>query len=153
MNDQFLEIKTYIDNISSNDSSENFEYDHYPFLKNILESLTPKQHDDFVKEVFKWADYQLCFIADFLDSTDYELEGKYQSSYVFCECFSKINDVEYLRYIYINLEVYLMQRKFFKNDLILSIDDIINNLYLLVNHLRDENSIDFCLKMIENLND
>jgi len=44
-----------------------------------------------------------------------------------------------------------MQRKFFNDDLILSVDDIVNNLYLLINHLRDENSIDFCLKMIENL--
>lgn len=153
MNDQFLEIKTYIDNISSYDSSENFEYDHFPYLKNILDHFTAKQQDDFIEEVFKWEDHQLYFFADFLDFTQFILKGKYDLSYVFCECFSKINNVEYLRYIYINLEMYLMQRKFFKDDLILSVDDIVNNLYLLINHLRDENSIDFCLKMIENLKD
>lgn len=153
MNDQFLEIRDYIDNISSYDSSENFEYDHFPYLKNILDHFTAKQHDDFIEEVFKWEDHQLCFVADFLDFTEYKLKGKYESSYVFCECFSKINNVEYLRYIYFNLEVYLMQRKFFNDDLILSVDDIVNNLYLLINHLRDENSIDFCLKMIDNLRD
>ncbi|WP_336730779.1 hypothetical protein [Chryseobacterium sp. VD8] len=151
MNDQLLEIKTYIDNISSCDSSESFEYDHFPYLKNILDHFTAKQHDDFIEEVFKWEDHQLYFVADFLDFTQFILKGKYDSSYVFCECFSKINNVEYLRYIYINLEMYLMQRKFFNDDLILSVDDIVNNLYLLINHLRDENSIDFCLKMIENL--
>lgn len=59
--------------------------------------------------------------------------------------------MEYLRYLYQDLELHLIQRKFFKNDLILSIDDIINNLYLLINYLRDENSIDFCLRMIKNL--
>ncbi|PVV59775.1 hypothetical protein [Chryseobacterium sp. HMWF035] len=151
MNDQFLEIKTYIDNISSYDSSESFEYDHFPYLKNILDHFTAKQQDDFIEEVFKWEDHQLYFFADFLDFTQFILKGKYNSSYVFCECFSKINNVEYLRYIYINLEMYLMRRKFFNDDLILSVDDIVNNLYLLINHLRDENSIDFCLKMIENL--
>jgi len=153
MDNQFLEIRNYVDNIEYYDSSENFEYDHYPYLKNILENFTPKQHDDFVEEVFKWEDHQLCFLANFLDFTGYDLKGKYESSYVFCECFSKINNVEYLTCIYVNLEVYLMQRKFFKNDLVLSLDDIVNNLYLLINHLRDERSIDFCLKIIENLND
>jgi len=44
-----------------------------------------------------------------------------------------------------------MQRKFLKDDLILSLEDIVNNLYLLINHLKDENSINFCLKIIENL--
>lgn len=151
MKDQFLEIKNYIDNISSNDSSENFEYEHYPYLKNILENLTPKQHDDFVEEVFKSADFQMYIVSRLLHSNDFILQGKYNSDYVFCECFSKINDVEYLQYLYDDLELHLMQRKFFKNDLILSHDEIVNNLYLLINYLRDENSIDFCLRMIKNL--
>jgi hypothetical protein len=106
-----------------------------------------------VEEVFKSADFQMYIVSRFLHSNDFILQGKYNSDYVFCECFSKINDVEYLQYLYDDLELHLMQRKFFKNDLILSINDIIDNLYLLTNHLRDKNSIDFCLKIIENLSD
>lgn len=151
MDNQFLEIKNYIDNISSNDSSEDFEYGHFPYFQNILDYFTAKQHDDFIKEVFKWSDFQLYIVSRFLNSTNYILQGKYSSDYVFCMCFSKIDDVKYLEYLYFDLELSLMQRKFFVGDLILPNDDIINNLYLLINHLRDENNIDFCLRMIKNL--
>lgn len=81
------------------------------------------------------------------------MQGKYESSFVFCECFAKIDNAEYLEYLYDDLAIHVMQRKFFNNDLILSIDDIVNNLYILMNHLRDENSIDACLRIIENLKD
>lgn len=151
MKEQFLEIRNYINNISYYDSSENREYDHYPYLIGVLENFTPKQQDNFVEEVFTWYDHELDFVADCLNFTDYELKGRYESSYVFCKCFAKIDNVEYLEYLYQDLELHLMQRKFFKNHLSLPIQDIINNLYLLINHLRDENSIDFCLKMIEDL--
>lgn len=151
MKDQFLEIKTYIDNISAYDTPENFEYDHFPYLKNILDHFTSKQQDDFMEEVFKWSDFQMYVVSRFLHSSDFILQGKYNSDFVFCKCFSKINNVEYLQYLYDDLELHLMQRRFFRSDLTLSHDDIVNNLYLLINHLRDENSIDFCLKMIENL--
>ncbi len=151
MDNQFLEIRNYVDNIGYYDSSENFEYDHYPYLKTILENFTPKQQDDFVEEVFTWDDHELHFVADCLNFTDYELLGKYESSYVFCECFAKIDNAEYLEYLYHDLAIQVMQRKFFNNGLILSIDDIINNLYLLMNHLRDESSIDYCLKIIDEL--
>lgn len=153
MKEQFLEIRTYINNISYYSSSENHEYDHYPYLKGVLENFTPKQQDDFVEEVFTWYDHELHFVADCLNFTDYELKGRYESSYVFCECFAKIDDVEYLRYLYHDLELHLMQRKFFKNDLSLPLQDVINNLYLLINHLKDINSIEFCIKIIENLNE
>lgn len=153
MNDQFLEIKNYIDSISSNDSSENFEYDHFPYFKNILDHFTAKQHDDFIEEVFKWSDFQMYIVSRFLHSSDFILPGKYDSHYVFCECFSKIDNVEYLKYLYDDLELHLMQRKFFDSDLILSNDDIIDNLYLLINHLRDERSIDHYLRIIDDLND
>ncbi|GEN76851.1 hypothetical protein [Chryseobacterium hagamense] len=151
MKDEILQIKNYIDEIDVHGSSENFEYDFCPFLQNILDNYTAKQHDDFVKEIFNSEDQHLYFIARFLDFTDYDMKGKYESSYVFCECFSKINGVEYLKCLYINLELHLMQKKCFKEGLTLSLDDIVNNLYLLINHLRDKNSIDRCLEIIENL--
>ncbi|WP_139422000.1 hypothetical protein [Chryseobacterium mulctrae] len=151
MKDEFLEIRTYINNISYYDSSENREYDHYPYLKGVLENFTAKQQDDFINAIFTWYDHELYFVADCLNFTDYILKGRYESSYVFCECFAKIDNVKYLEYLYQDLELHLMHRKFFKNDLSLSLQDIINNLYLLINYLRDENSIDFCLKIIENI--
>jgi len=151
MKDQFLEIRNYINNIGYYNSSENTEYDHYPYRKGVLENFTPKQQDDFVEEVFTWHDHELDFVADCLNFTDYELKGRYESSFVFCECFAKIDNAEYLEYLYDDLVIHVMQRKFFNNDLILSIDDIVNNLYLLMNHLRHEASIDFCLKIINEL--
>ena len=126
MKEEFLEIRNYINNISYYDSSENTKYDHYPYLKSVLENFTPKQQDDFVEEVFTWDDHELHFVADCLNFTDYELKGKFESSYVFCECFAKIDDEEYLEYLYQDLEIHLMQRKFFKNDLSLHLQDIIN---------------------------
>ncbi|KAA0129184.1 hypothetical protein FY557_06365 [Chryseobacterium sp. SN22] len=153
MKDELLQIKNYIDNIDDHGTSENFEYGFCAFLQNILDTFTAKQQDDFVKQVFKSEDSYLYFIAWFLDFTNYTLKGKFQSSYVFCQCFSKIGRVEYLRYLYDNLEFHLIRRKLFKDDLILSFHDIVNNLYLLINHLQDEKSIDFCLKIIENLDD
>lgn len=153
MKDKLLQVKTYIDEIDVHGTSENFEYDFCPFLQNILHSFTSKQQDDFVEEIFKCEDPYLYFIARFLDFTDLDLKGKYESSYVFCICFSKINRVEYLEYLYYDLELHLMQRKFFKNGFILPLDDIINNLYMLINHLKDESNIDYCLKIIENHND
>ncbi|WP_404984872.1 hypothetical protein ACI513_15975 [Chryseobacterium sp. M5] len=151
MKDQFLEIRNYIDEIKLDQHEGYFEYDHFPFINNILQDLTAKQQDDFVEEVFKWTDFQMYIVSWFLHSTNFILQGKYDSDYVFCECFAKIDNVEYLEYLYQDLELHLMQRKFFKNDLSLSLQDIINNLYLLINYLRDENSIDFCLKIIENI--
>ncbi|WP_294219742.1 hypothetical protein [uncultured Chryseobacterium sp.] len=153
MKDEFLLVKNYIDKIDIHGTSENFEYDFCPFLQNILDTFTTKQQEDFIKEIFKSGDPYLYFIARFLDFTDYDLKGRYESSYVFCECFSKIERVEYLECLYDNLELHLMQRKFFKNSLILPLEDIVNNLYLLINHLKDENSIDHCLKIIDNLDD
>lgn len=151
MKDELLQIKNYIDEIDANGTSENFEYDFCSFLQNILDNFTAKQQDGFVTEIFKCEDPYIYFTARFLDFTGYELKGKYESSYVFCECFSKIDTVDYLAYLYNSLELHLMRRKFLKNDLILSLEDIVNNLYLLINHLKDENSINFCLKIIENL--
>lgn len=148
MKDELSRIKNYIDEIGA---SRSFEYDFCPFLQNILDTFTAKQQDEFVKEVFKSEEPYLYFIAGFLDFTHYNLKGKYEYSYVFCECFSKIDTVDYLVYLYNSLELHLMRRKFLKNDLILSLEDIVNNLYLLINHLKDENSINFCLKIIENL--
>ncbi len=153
MKDELLRITNYIDNIDVNGTSENFEYDFCPFLQNILDTLTAEQQDDFIIEIFRYKDPYLYFIARFLDFADYNLKGRYLSSYVFCECFAKINDVEYLYCLYLNLEIHLMKRRFFTDDLVLSIPDIINNLYLLINQVRDENSIDYCLKIIENLHD
>jgi hypothetical protein len=153
MKDELIQIKNYIDEIDAHGTSEHFEYDFCPFLQNILDTCTVKQHDDFVKEIFNSEDQHLYLIARFLDFTDYDMKGKYESSYVFCECFSKIDGVEYLECLYINLELHLMQKKFFKEGLTLSLDDIVNNLYLLINHLRDKNSIDRCLEIIENLKD
>lgn len=151
MDSQFLEIKNYINEISLDQPQEYNEYDHFPFILKFLDTLTPKQHDDFVEEVFTWGNHELHFVADFLDFTSYDLQGKYESAYVFCECFAKIDDVKYLEYLYNNLAIYLMHRKFFDKGLTVSIDDVINNLYLLINHLKDQNSIDFCLKIVENL--
>lgn len=154
MNTQFLEIRHYINYIDYKykyNSRENTEYILYPHLISILENFTPKQHDEFVEEVFTWDDHELHFVADCLNFTDYELQGKYESSYVFCECFAKIDNAEYLEYLYDDLAIQVMQRKFFKNGLILSIDDIVNNLYLLINNLRDEADIDYCLKIIDEL--
>lgn len=148
MKDELLQIKNYIDEIGA---SRNFEYDFCPFLQNILDTFTAKQQDEFIKEVFKSEEPYLYFIAGFLDFTHYNLKGKYEYSYVFCECFSKIDTVDYLAYLYNSLELHLMRRKFLKDDLILSLEDIVNNLYLLINHLKDENSINFCLKIIENI--
>ncbi len=150
MKDQFSEIKNYIDEIDFYDSQENFEYEHYPYLKSILDGFTAKQHDAFVEEVFEWPD-QLDFVASFLDFTDYDLKGKYESYYVFCECFSKINNVQYLEHLSVNLEIYLLQRKFFEDNLSLSVQDIINNLYLLINNLKDQSIIDSRLKIIKDL--
>lgn len=138
MKDHFSEIKNYIDEIGLYDSQENFEYDHYPYLKNILDGFTAKQHEAFVEEVFEWPDHQLEFVARFLDFTDYDLKGKYESYYVFCECFSKINNLQYLEHLSMNLEIYSTQRKFFKSNLSLSVQDIINNLYLLINNVKDQ---------------
>ncbi len=151
MKDELLQVKNYIDEINIHGTSENFEYDFCPFLQNVLDSFTPKQQDDFVREVLQCEDPYLYFIAGFLDFTFYNLKGNYEYSYVFCECFSKISNVEYLKYLYNSLELHLMRRKFIKDDLILPLDDIVNNLYLLINHLKDENNIDFCIRIIENL--
>lgn len=154
MDSQFLEIRHYINDVDYKykyNSRENIEYILYPYLISVLENFTPKQQDDFVEEVFTWDDHELYFVADCLHFTDYELQGKYESSYVFCECFAKINDEEYLEYLYHDLAIQVMQRKFFKNGLVLSIDDIVNNLYQLMNHLRYESSIDFCLEIIDEL--
>lgn len=151
MRDKFLEIKNYIDEIGFYDSQENFEYEHYPYLKNILDDFTAKQHEAFVEEVFEWPDHQLEFVASFLDFTDYDLKGKYESYYVFCECFSKINDVQYLEYLFGNLEVYLTQRRFLEDHLSLSIQYIINNLYLLINNSKDQRRINSCLRIIKDL--
>lgn len=153
MKEELIQIKNYIDEIDAYGTSEHFEYDFCPFLQNILGTYTAKQHDNFVKEIFNSEDQHLYLIARFLDFTDYDMKGKYESSYVFCECFSKINTVEYLGYLYDGLELHLMRRKFFKEGLTLSLDNIVNNFYLLINHLRDENSIDYCLKIIGNLDD
>ncbi len=153
MKDELLQVKNYIDDISVKGTSENFEYDFCPFLQNILDALTAEQQDNFIGELLRCKDSCLYFIARFLDFTDYNLKGKYLSSYVFCECFAKINDLECLECLYFNLKIHLMRRRFFTDDLVLSIPDIINNLYLLINHVRDGNSIDHCLKIIENLHD
>lgn len=152
MKDQFLEIRNYIDEIKLDQHEGYFEYDHFPFINNILQDLTAKQQDDFVEEVFKWTDFQMYIVSWFLHSTNFILQGKYDSDYVFCECFSKIENVEYLKYLYDDLEIHLMKRDFFDEHLILSLDNIINNLYLLINHLNDDHNIDFCLRIIENLN-
>lgn len=148
MKDELSQIKNYIDEIGT---SRSFEYDFCLFLQNILDTFTAKQQDEFIKEVFKSEDPYLYFIAGFLDFKHYNLKGKYEYSYVFCECFSKIDTVDYLAHLYNSLELHLMRRKLLKDDLILSLEDIVNNLYLLINHLKDENSINFCLKIIENL--
>lgn len=52
MKDEFLEIRDYIDKIKLNQNEGYFEYDHFPFIKNILQDFTPKQQDDFVEQVF-----------------------------------------------------------------------------------------------------
>ncbi|WP_262149339.1 hypothetical protein [Chryseobacterium foetidum] len=151
MDNHYLEIKNYINAISLDQPQEYYEYDHFPFIVKFLDTLTPKQQDDFVEEVFTWDDHELHFVADCLNFTEYELQGKYESSYVFCECFAKIDNAEYLEYLYHDLAIQVMQRKFFKNGLVLSIDGIVNNLYLLMNSLRDESSINYCLKIIAEL--
>lgn len=154
MDSQFLEIRNFINNTDYKYkyySSENREYDDYPYLIIVLENFTAKQQDDFVEELFTWDDHELYFVADCLNFTDYELQGKYESSYVFCECFAKIDNAEYLEYLYDALAIQVMHRKFFKNGLILSVEDIVNNLYLLINHLRHEGSIDYCLEIINEL--
>lgn len=71
MKDEFLEIRNYIDRIKLDQHEGYFEYEHFPFINNILQNLTTKEHDDFVEEVFTWTDYQLYIIAEFLHSTNY----------------------------------------------------------------------------------
>lgn len=149
MKDQFLTLKNYISEINLDDPQEYFEYDHFPFIQNILHDLTPEEQNDFVNEVFTWSDYEQYIIACFLSSTDFKLQGKYDSGYVFCECFSKIGEVKYLIDLAQNLDIQLIICKS-RNDL--SVSSIINNLYTVINSIKDVNWIDHYLEIIDRIN-
>lgn len=148
MKDQFLIIKNYINEISLDDPQEYFEYDYFPFIQNVLNDLTSKEQDNFAEKVFTWPKYEQYIIAYFLSSTDFKLKGKHDSGYVFCECFSKIDEVEYLTDLAQNLEIQLIMCKN-KNEL--SVPSIINNLYVVINSIKDVSRIDHYLKIINEI--
>lgn len=145
---EFLKIKKYIDGIMLDNSQEYFIYEHFPYIQNVLNIFTAKEQDYFIEELFTWSDYYLYIISEFLNSNNFKLKGKYNSGYVYCECFSKINDVEYLKYLVGDLE---LQLAFCNNKNELSVSGIVNNLYLVINNMKDVSVIDKYLKMIGNL--
>ncbi|PQA92354.1 hypothetical protein B0A69_15010 [Chryseobacterium shigense] len=149
MKHKFLEIKDYIDGISLDHAQEHFEDNHFPFIQNRVSGLTTQEEEDFIEFVFNWSDFQMYIISYLLDHTNFKLKGKYHSGYVFCECFSKINNVDYLKLLAQSLELELT---FCKNKIGLSINEITNNLYWVINTIKDKSWIDSYLKIIENLN-
>jgi len=148
MKDQFLIIKNYINEISLDDPQEYFEYDYFPFIRNILNDLIQKEQDDFVEKIFTWSGYEQYIMAYFLSSTDFKLKGKYDSGYVFGECFSKIDEVEYLTDLARDLEIQLL---ICKNRNELPVPSIINNLYVVINNIKDLSWIDHYLKIISKI--
>lgn len=142
----FLKIKNYIEEINIYDTQENFEYDHFPFIHSVLSVFSVKEQDDFVENLFTWSEYDLYIISYFLYSTNFKLKGKYNSGYVYCECFSKINELNYLQYLAGDLEIQLV---FCNNKNSLSVNEIVSNLYLVIQNTKDVNLIDNYLKIIE----
>ena len=150
MKDTYLEIKDYINRMLIDEYQEHFEYEHFPFMQNILNNFTVEEENNLVEDIFTWTNHQKYVIAYFLETTNYKLKGKYNSAYVFCECFSAIEGVEYLAHLSQNLEIQLM---FCKNKEDLSIEKIVNNLYVVINHTKDTDWIEHYLKIIDEISD
>lgn len=146
MKDQFSVIHNYIEGMSLDSPPEHFEYDHFPFIQEVLNGFTGDEQDDCIKEIFSWSEFHWYTIADFLSTTGFQLKGELDSGYVFCECFAKINNVVYLTYLGQSLEI---QLNFCKRDW--PIQEIVSNIYIIIASLKDEKWMDHYFKIIENI--
>ncbi|MFZ4931839.1 hypothetical protein [Chryseobacterium sp. Mn2064] len=146
MKAQISLIHDYIEEIRLDSAREHFEYEHFPFIQNILNGFTMNEQEDCIKEIFSWSEFHLYTIADFLNTTGFQFKGALDSGYVFCTCFAKINNVGFLTYLGQDLEI---QLKFCKRDL--PFQEIMDNIYIVIANTKDEEWIEHYLQIIENI--
>lgn len=139
-----LELNAYID-AHLGDQGDTWAYFHTPHLESVLQSLNEKHAQEFSAKLWEWEAYHWYRLADpILFCRNLSLDA----DFLYCKIFSKLDDPGSLVYLAQNIHPCLHPECLQEWDSKL-LESIRDNLYFILNYIREESWIEYHLESIE----